>query len=494
MPKKKKKIIMDKSAMRKKNSEFIESLKKNLITGVHQYRDILHFPLKPSSANIKKIGFAYMVKTPEKLYNPSKLEPIKYDILKNKKYDMFLTKTIKLYPTDSQKEFLNIILNASTEMYNFGISYINELRKNKQDIPSIDVFKKDLYKQKLEISNKYILYVNGKQKNVSSHMLDYALQDARNKFASCNTMMEENKIKHFRLRKKKFNKCNKIFKLEESALQEHSFLSSVLGDKMECSIKNYNFKENFESVAIVTKRGNNYYFLVKYTPEDIDIPLEEHIASIDPGIRTTLTIYSDNGIVEIGINMKRYLGEKIKMANNVMNDDVKERLKKRYLKKLKRANRTEKFIEKRKENIEEIIQKKQQKIKNKKINRIKRQVNDFQWKVADYLTKEYKSVLFGNMSTKKTGEQDDTDPMTKEVGKMIGFYGMKEKIKNKCLHRKRKYKEVNEAYTTCMCGACGNIKTNLGSNEKYYCDVCGIMEERDKHSSRLMLITGMKQK
>ena len=115
MPKKRKKTFDEREEIRKKNKEFIESLKNNLFDGIQQYRDVLHFPTKSPSTVMKKIGFAYMREIPELLFDPSKLENIEYDILDKKKYDMYLTKIIKLFPTNIQKKYIDTILLASTK-------------------------------------------------------------------------------------------------------------------------------------------------------------------------------------------------------------------------------------------------------------------------------------------------------------------------------------------------------------------------------------------
>ena len=368
-------------------------------------------------------------------------------------------------------------------MYNNTITHICECIKEKKEISfTISEIKKELYENKIKISEKYKFI--GSKLNMPSHTLDYAINDALNAYNACVTNMERNHIKNFRLRKIKFTKKTKVFKLEKLAFKENGFLCSIFGKLMECSVPDYNYRENCITVSIVTKRNNEYYLLSKQIRE-FKPTKGNHIASIDPGIKTMLTIYSDDGITEIGKD--DFIKKKIINANKVTNKKVFERFKEKYLKKLKNSNRTEKFIEERENNINEIIQKKIQKIKNKKYDKIKRQVKDFQWKIANYLTDRFKTILFGNMSTKRTGETK-LDKTTKETGKMMGFYSLKEKIKNRCLHKKVNYKEVNEAFTSCICGKCGNHKTDLGCAREYNCSKCKLNTGRDINGARNILI------
>ena len=73
------------------------------------------------------------------------------------------------------------------------------------------------------------------------------------------------------------------------------------------------------------------------------------------------------------------------------------------------------------------------------------------------------------MSTKRTGETK-LDKTTKETGKMMGFYSLKEKIKNRCLHKEVNYKEVNEELRILLRAVNPEIKligwsmNNIGEN------------------------------
>jgi len=502
--------------------QYMNELKEHLVTSPKNFK-FLKFPSKNTDVINKKFGILKVEEKKENLFDPSLIKNIKCDKLNSRKDNLYLTKTIKLFLTNKQKEYTEIIFNAYIAMYNDTITYICETIKCGIEVSDdINIFRSDLQKNKDKISEKYIIIVNDKHKKIPSHTLNFAINDALNAYNSCITNMERNHIKNFRLRKLKFSKKNKIFKLEKLSFQQNGFLGAIFGKKIKCSEKDYNYKENCLCVSIVTKRNGEYYLLSKQIKE-FEPTKGNHIASIDPGIKTMLTIYSDDGITEIG--SKKFLEKNIVNANKIMKKQ--EKLKEKYLdklnelkkytetnkfieenknnpdkiiqkeltkiKKLKKSKRTDKFIEQRYENIDEIIQKKAQKIKNKKYNKIKNQVKDFQWKIANYLTGRFKTILFGNMSTKKTGETKG-HKLTKETGKMLSFYTLKEKIKNRCLHKKVNYKEVNEAFTSCICGNCGNCKTNLGCDNVYNCLKCKIKVGRDINGARNILIASTRIK
>jgi IS605 OrfB family transposase len=141
--------------------------------------------------------------------------------------------------------------------------------------------------------------------------------------------------------------------------------------------------------------------------------------------------------------------------------------------------------------VNEMAKKKARKMKNKIYDKIGRKVKDFQWKVANYLTDNFSCILFGNFSTKKTGEIKAGNKMVKEVGKLLGFYKLKEKIKNRCLHKNKKYKEIDESYTSKVCCECGNYNKELGTNKIYDCEKCKIKIMRDVNGAINIMMRGL---
>ena len=75
-----------------------------------------------------------------------------------------------------------------------------------------------------------------------------------------------------------------------------------MGDNVKCSDKKLNFKESIETVAIITKRNNKYYLLLKQKQQP-NASIKTNLISIDPGVRTFLTGYHNHGLLEIGKTM-----------------------------------------------------------------------------------------------------------------------------------------------------------------------------------------------
>lgn len=384
---------------------------------------------------------------------------IAYDALKN---DGYKTRQLKLYLTKSQKNIIDNWFNMFIYMYNSTIKVIKDYIKNKKPIPSLTQLKKDLYQEKCRIRELSKFVNENGIVIVDSHLLDYAINDAKNKYESCLTNLKNKNIKTFRLRYLKTSKSNKIIKIEKLAFRENGFYCSMLGQFVECSVSNFNYIQNISTVATLTKRGKEYILLIKHKRKSIKNNNTDTI-SIDPGIRTYLTCYANDTIVKIGTNVTDVIEKK--------------------LRKIDKINNCIRF--------KNVFIKKRQKIVNKKYNKIKNMVDDMQWKASNYLVNNHKNILLGNLSTKRMGEQK-MHRMTKRIGNMLSLFELKKKLVYKCHYKNVNYKEVEECYTSKCCGKCGNVKHDLGSAKEYRCTKCNFTEERDINSARLILLVEKK--
>ena len=67
------------------------------------------------------------------------------------------------------------------------------------------------------------------------------------------------------------------------------------------------------------------------------------------------------------------------------------------------------------------------------------------------------------------------------------------RLKAKCEERSCEFYEVDEYYTSKMCGNCRNIHYNLGEEKRYVCPIeeCGYIADRDANAARNILIKGI---
>jgi putative transposase len=126
--------------------------------------------------------------------------------------------------------------------------------------------------------------------------------------------------------------------------------------------------------------------------------------------------------------------------------------------------------------------------------RMKNQVNDSHWKIINYLTNTYKTILIGKWSTKSiiSNKKSILCNMDKRVIQKLSFYQFIEKLKYKCLIKSVDLKLVDEHYTSKVCTNCSNFYKDLKGEEIYNCTKCNIKIKRDYNGSRNIFLKSIK--
>mgnify|MGYP000170889148 CR=1 FL=1 len=284
---------------------------------------------------------------------------IKNDKLKKIKYNSI---KVNLFLENNQKKIINNWIESFRKMYNETLYYIKNNHKNKGF--SYNWLKiRDILKQKKNIISSNC--------TIKIHELDFAIKLACSNYKSCLTNCKKKNIKHFRIRYWGYNKENKLLKLEKTSFNNNTIRETILGD-IDASYNSemYNLSEVKTDCELHFSNRDNRYFL--YVPQKINSKIKynkrnEYI-SCDPGIRTFMTCISENKAIKICDNNKKikdYLKKKDKILGN--------------------------------ENIPKRIKTKNERIINKKLENLK---NELHWKTINYMTKNYKHILIGNMSKK----------------------------------------------------------------------------------------------
>ena len=382
----------------------------------------------------------------------------KFDNLEPTIDNLFKTKIYQLLPNQTQKNILFNFFNAYTDMYNLTIKKIKTERMKQIKInknsnlkycemtykPNLTILKKEFTIEKYKLQKKY---------KINLHMLDYAINDCLSMFKSLVSNQKNNHIKFAKLRYLKRNRPNKFIKIEKHICTNNSFCSSILGNKLNIC-PNLNYKNECEKVYIIKFDSKlNKFFLFRRIKIEIEKSNITDTISIDPGVRTLITGISENKIVEIGTNTCSFINKKIEKRNK---------------------------INKMKKNKKAIC----------KINlKIKNYINDIQWKITNYLTKNYKTILFGSFSTNRLKKQNNSNLL--EIMKILNMYKLRNKIQYKCLTRDKNYKKVNECYTTKCCVNCGKYN-DIGSSKTYSCIECKKEYDRDVKSAGCIYLKAIK--
>ena len=377
---------------------------------------------------------------------------------------------IRIYPTKKQRRILLNWMNSYIRMYNEALRFIKRRRIMKKS--TITNWKIMRTKHLKDIKANIIK----KSAKVNAHVLDGAIQDVCSHLKSCITNLQNDNIKHFRLRYLKFSKKSKIIKIENNCIKKDktSFCPSVFKNKFilkkitNGKVEDFNLGNITSSFYIhYNKDKNEFTLLNPIKTVSTKLHSNRDTISLDPGIRTFQTGYSTNKCVEIGTNLKSTIKkhlDKIDKIDKIKNDDT---------------------INKRTKN----------KIKKKNYRKISNKIDDLHWKSINYLTKNYGNILIGNLSTKSIVKKNNNiDKMTKRIGLLMRLYIYKQRLAYKCERNKLSCNEIDEAYTSVTCTNCGFYKKDLGNSHIYNCDKCKHKIGRDFAGARNILINSLKTK
>jgi len=384
-------------------------------------------------------------------------------------------KRITLDLTSRQKNIIDKWLNSYLDMYNTALKYIKDNIKTNKNLLSFITLRKILKNDRdvlVESSGNKIKILNKKNEvtgtkmvnKIKVHDMDYAIKLACQNYKSALSNYSKGNIKKFRIRYWRKNKTNKIMDLEEPNFNYNTIRKDVLG-KVKGYYNGKRFNFNTIDCDCRLQRVDNIYYL--FVPEllVLDINKTDNKSKqiiIDPGVRKFGTGITENKVVKIGtecgVKIQKYLTRK----DNIMDN----------------------------ENISKEIKKKNEYMINKKIKHL---VNDLHWKSIDYLTKNYETVLIGDMSTKSiVSRNGNLNKMTKRIALHLNFYKFRQKLKYKCNVNNVKYGKIKEWMTSKMCSNCGSINENLGGSEIYDCIDCKIKMDRDVNGARNIYIKAIK--
>lgn len=383
---------------------------------------------------------------------------------------------IKMILDDTQKIIIDKWFQSYTNMYNATLDYIrnncgtfkNEVirRKLKNIDKKLYVNAYNLRDELKEIRNgiindSQIISIN-KDTKIQTHTLDYAVRQLVSNIKSAMTNLRKGHIKKFRIKFWKHSRPSKTIEIEKQYIRNNKICSKILGDiKYEYNNSEYKLDNIDSNVKINYNSITNEYLLlipIKNIPTEIEEKPRNFI-SLDPGLRTFMTGLTERECLKIGTNVNQTIKTYIRRLNKIKNN-------KEIPKKIKKKN-------------EEMINRK---IYNK--------VDDLQWKTIDFLIKNFKNILLGDMSAKSIVAKNKSvlNDETKVACLRTRFYDFQKRLEYKCQLTKTNYKLVNECYTSKTCSLCGNYNDKLKGEEIYNCKKCNKKIDRDVNGCRNIMI------
>ena len=425
---------------------------------------------------------------------------------------------IRLYPTQHQKEKLQQIFNANRYAYNKIVEVIGDkLFDLNLKTPEFTLIKKHARRyvvktdmRKMKSNNE--LNVSDDIINAPEEALDSGFRDvikARKSTIALSKAMKDKTGKGFKLNKLKYRskkysysetieiKSRGVKQVENNGLfvkfwpeffgPEKVKKADASGPPVkkrrtkiqiaEDKLKKENEEKHIEymkqirimeplpelisSIRLQKIKPNIYYLCIPVIKQTTPITTNK-ICSIDPGVRTMLTVFDpeDKQVYMIGNNVD----ELVKRSKII--DKMKSRLRN--------------FKGKR--NARYKLKKEMQFVQRK----IKNMTHDMHHKTSKFLSDNYKTIIYPKFNVKGM-----CDKKYRNIGKdtarrmyLWAHYKFRELLKYKTALRGGKVVDCTEEYTSKTCSYCGRLNHALGASKTFKCPFCKYEVDRDVGAAR----------
>lgn len=368
------------------------------------------------------------ISCPSFTYSPAELTDLEVTVRRSRR--------IRLYPNSTQRKLLRQYLGTSRFVYNFALNFLQENSE----------------RYKLSAFKSLIL---GKLPSWAKD-IPYAIRgdsciEAFKTVISCRKKSKGGKphIPKFRSRKDSVQSCPIQ---SQNISTKGEIYTSLLGKIMKPETI------SGSSDGRITYENNRWYYC-----ESILVPVRKpenqrlQAVSLDPGVRTFMTLYSPEitGKIGEGAVQKIYrLGlclDQIKSKQSRVKAKVKYRLRK-----------AEKRLRAR---IQDLIK-------------------ELHYKTANFLCENFRLILLPSFEVKNMVGKIFRKIKAKSVRQMLSLSHFKFKMRLKSTAERLgcTVLDVNEAYTSKTCSACGKIH-NIGSSKTMSCE-CGNEMDRDINGAR----------
>jgi len=277
--------------------------------------------------------------------------------------------------------------------------------------------------------------------------------------------LKSGRIKYFRLhyrKKTEPNKCIAVAKnfvkmvdgniqLAPQFFKENSIFK--VGTKTKK--KHRNIEINNDTRIICQK--NVYWILIpkKVTVQPKRTPV--NYSGIDPGVRTFMTAFGNNGLTEYN-----YREKTLKRLDLQIKDLKSKRTKKQRVRKI---------------------------IINKLETRKSNLVDELHWKTINHIIKNNDFIFYGNIKSHNIVKKGKNCTLNRDINN-LKFYKFKERLLFKALEHGCKVHLVNEAHTTKTCSFCGCIN-DVGASKIFKCKQCNHVFGRDVNAGKNILMKGI---
>jgi putative transposase len=208
------------------------------------------------------------------------------------------------------------------------------------------------------------------------------------------------------------------------------------------------------------KTNGKFYLAVPISlPTKKKVATDSNYCSIDPGVRTFGSIWSFEGISELGPGFATKLYPRLialDKCRSSIDTEQNRRKKKRKKMAFERLSRRFQSI-----------------------------LKDFHFKTAHYLCASYDNIIIPKFGSKSMSQRADRRLRTKTVRHMmcLGHAKFREILIQTAERMGKNVFIVGEEYTSKTCCKCGHLHETLGGKKVFKCPSCGFQADRDIHAA-----------
>jgi putative transposase len=191
------------------------------------------------------------------------------------------------------------------------------------------------------------------------------------------------------------------------------------------------------------------------------------IMSLDPGVRSFLTGYDGDKLIEIG---SMDIGRITRLCQYL--DDL--------------ISRSTKFNAR--------VRRSMRKAANRMREKIQNLIDEVHKQSACYLTENYRLILLPRFETSQMVAKTRRKIRSKTVRSLLTWahYRFKMVLKHQASKRGCVVLDVGESHTSKTCGRCGHRHDNLGGSKIYNCPNCGTITPRDANGARNIMLRALR--
>jgi IS605 OrfB family transposase len=349
---------------------------------------------------------------------------------------------------------------------------IKALRKQKKDAPNKKIIDEEIKKCKDELKEVCRTLKSSKNENISNEwefdtpkdIRAGAVNDVCKAYKTAFTNLKNGNIKRFKLNFRKKSSCSKSFVVPSTLIKIHTdennkrsfrIAPKFLKDDCTVNIGRRTLKKHktlsIENDCRIVKKNREYFIFVPITVEKKEKAPVKNYCGIDPGVRTFMTSFGNEGVVEYKHN-----SDLLKRLNDKINT----------LKNLKKRKGICK-CERKKENI----------------------IDELHWKTINDIISSNDVIFYGDIKSHNIVKKGKNKSLNRNFND-LKFYVFSERLLYKASLNSKMVIKINEAFTTKTCSCCGTMK-DVGSSKTYECDYCKNVLDRDFNASKNILMKGI---